>query len=264
VVIPRVFHQIWVGPDPLPDEYARYRETWRRHHPGWDLRLWTEDNLPLPLRRPEAADRLRTPTERADILRLEVVWRYGGVYVDVDFECLRPIDDVIGDSELFIGLAKPGRVNNALFGAVAGHRLLDSALDELRPREFAGYDKEAAGPKFLDRLLLDGRAAGVTFLDPPLFYPQTADERATACCIHHEARTWKDGRLLREDLLRAEREAAEARADAEKWRARYREAEVELDRLRRGWGARAGRLARHPLQGVHRMLGSRRARRATG
>ena len=44
--IPRIFHQIWVGPDPLPDEFAAYGQTWLDHHPGWELKLWTDENFP--------------------------------------------------------------------------------------------------------------------------------------------------------------------------------------------------------------------------
>src|SRR5581483_2776119 len=97
--IPRLFHQIWLGPSPLPDEYRRYQQTWLDHHQGWELRLWTEEGLPAGLRRPE------------------LLWREGGVYVDTDFECLRSIEPLIEDAELFITLAKPDRVNNALMGS---------------------------------------------------------------------------------------------------------------------------------------------------
>ena len=45
-MIPRVFHQVWVGPEPLPDEYRRYGQTWLQHNPGWVLELWTDENLP--------------------------------------------------------------------------------------------------------------------------------------------------------------------------------------------------------------------------
>lgn len=246
MTIPRIFHTIWLGPDPLPDEYARYRETWRAHHPDWELQLWTEDNLPQPLRRPEAAEKLRVPTERADILRLEVVWRVGGVHVDADFECLRPIDELVGDASFVIGLAKPERVNGALFGAEQGHAVLERLLDEIRPREFAGYDKNATGPRFLDRMLLGELRDRVTFLEPALLYPQTADERAVAYALHHEARTWKSDEQLRDDLARAEREAAEARENASKWRTRYEQTRDELHALQRSWGARAERLVRRP------------------
>ena len=130
MLIPRIFHQIWVGPDPFPEEYGRYQQSWLDRHPGWELRFWTEDNLPGGLRRPEAADRLRAPAERADILRLELLWRLGGVYADTDFECLRSIEPLIEDAELLhLAGASRASVNNALMGSVPGTRLLDEALD---------------------------------------------------------------------------------------------------------------------------------------
>jgi inositol phosphorylceramide mannosyltransferase catalytic subunit len=248
VLIPRIFHQIWVGPDPFPEAYARYQQTWLDLHPGWELRFWTEENFPDGLRRPEAAERLRTPAERANILRLELLWRFGGVYTDTDFECLRSIEPLIEDAELFISLAKPGRVNNAMMGSVAGHPLLDEALDEIRPREFFGHDKAATGTRFLDGLLLD--RPGVTLLDPELFYSQTPEGRRNAYAVHDMARSWKDSELLRLDVERAERKLERAQNDARKWQARYAEAEAELARLRKASPARvlgaARRLVRRP------------------
>ena len=59
--IPRILHQIWVGPDPFPEEFADYRETWIRHHPAWEVRFWTEENLPNDLdRQVEAIVRRRS------------------------------------------------------------------------------------------------------------------------------------------------------------------------------------------------------------
>ena len=74
-MVPRILHQIWLGDQPFPDDFAGYRETWLRHHPDWEHRFWTEDNLPGGLRRTEVYERLRMPAERSDILRLEVLFR---------------------------------------------------------------------------------------------------------------------------------------------------------------------------------------------
>lgn len=241
MLIPRLFHQIWVGPDPLPAEYTRYQRTWLDHHPGWELRFWTEHNLP-ELRRPEGGELLRAPAERTDILRLEVLSQFGGVYVDTDFECLRSIEPLIEDANFFIGLAKPGRVNNALMGAVAGHPLLDRALEEIRPRTTYGLvDKEGTGPAFLDRLVVDERG-DVLLLEPELLYPRTAEAEIGAYAIHHEARTWKDADLLRIDMQRAEQKMEKALQKAERWRVRCKAAETELDRLKRTWLFRLSRL----------------------
>jgi inositol phosphorylceramide mannosyltransferase catalytic subunit len=242
VLIPRIFHQIWVGPDPFPPEYERYQRSWCDRHPGWELRFWTEQNLPAPFRRSEAAERLRSPAERANILRLEVLWQFGGVYVDTDFECLRSIEPLIEDASFFISLAKPGRVNNALMGSVAGHPILDEALDRIRPREFFGHDKNETGTRFLDGLLLD--RPGVTLIEPRHFYPQTPAAQRDAYAIHKMARSWKDPELLRLDVERAERKLQQVQERARTWRARYEQSQSELQALNRFWPVRVRRLAR--------------------
>src|SRR5947209_2921327 len=88
VEIPLILHRIWVGPDPLPEEFVAYGESWARHHPGWEQRLWTEDDLP-EIRWDEIRDRRRVPAERANLLRYELLLDFGCVYVDADLECLR-------------------------------------------------------------------------------------------------------------------------------------------------------------------------------
>jgi inositol phosphorylceramide mannosyltransferase catalytic subunit len=201
VGIPHVFHHIWLGADPLPDRFARFRESWAKHHPGWELRLWTEENLPSNVRCPAIAERLRHPAERADLLRLEVLWREGGVYVDTDFECLRSIEALLDGLDFFAGYIGPGKINNALIGAAPGHPLLDRALDEARPREFHGYDKEATGPLLLNRIVQD--APGVTIFPAPYFYPADGEERATAYAIHHAERSWQDRDALLQRLHKA-------------------------------------------------------------
>ena len=245
MLIPRVFHRIWVGPDPLPREYTAYGETWATHHPAWELRLWTENNLPEGLH-PEVYEPLRAPAERANILRLELLSREGGVYVDTDFECLRSIEPLIEHAEVFITLAKAGRVNNALMGSVPGHARIAEALAEVRPVEFFGHDKAATGTRLLDGILI-GRP-GVTLLEAELFYPMTESQRQHAYAVHHKARSWKDPAKLRLDLERAEREVATQRELAARRKLRYQQAEAEVHRLRHAWPYRLARLTRRALR----------------
>jgi mannosyltransferase OCH1-like enzyme len=229
-VIPRIIHQVWVGPDPLPERFSEYQRTWRDHHPDWDLRFWTDGNLPEDLRRPESYDRLRSPIERCDLLRLELVWREGGVYVDCDFECLRPLDPLLEGTDFLLGYSKPGRVNHALMGAIPHHPLLGRALDEIRPRDVFGYDKDATGPGFFTRLV--AQYEDLPILDPELFYPHTPGERRVAFAVHHGARSWKDASMLLGDLERTEARFGVARDELRVLQARFDAAIAENEALR--------------------------------
>jgi len=200
--IPRIFHQIWVGPEPLPAEFVPYQRTWLTYNPGWKLRLWTEENLPPDLERREAYEKLRVPAERADILRVELLWRFGGVYIDTDFECLRPLEGLLQDVECFVGYFNKSRINNAIIGSVPRHPLLGRALREMRPREYWGYDKAAAGPLFLNRLVT--QYPEVKIFAPQLFYPVTPVDQARAVAVHHGARSWREPESFKEVAQAAE------------------------------------------------------------
>lgn len=216
----------------MPDEFAGYRQTWIHHHPDWEHRLWTEDALPEGLRRPEVYERLRMPAERSDILRLEVLWLHGGVYVDTDFECHRPLDPVIEGLDFFTAPLKPdGWVNNAFIGAAAKHPIVDRALSELRPREFYGYDKHATGPRFLDTLLRDYPEA--TRLPAELFYQTSPAQLEHAVATHHAAGSWKTVDSYRRAVRIAERRNFELRGRIEELEGELDSARAELAKLER-------------------------------
>jgi inositol phosphorylceramide mannosyltransferase catalytic subunit len=238
MTIPRILHHIWLGRDPLPEEHKPWIESWKRHHPNWEHRLWTEDNLPLNPLRPEVLDRLRAPVERADILRLEILYTHGGVYLDTDLECLRPLDDILED-HTFVGVChKQGRITNTAIAAIPAHPLLDRAMHEIKPLDFywtgnSDTLKDVAGPRLLQRLLSE--FPDVMLLDPPLFFPSNAEERQYAIAVHHMARVWHNTTTLRAAMLRAERRLERVRE------------QLELER--RAHGATKKRLARLESRG---------------
>jgi hypothetical protein len=254
-VVPKIIHQIWVGPDPLPDEFATYVESWKRTHPGWEHRFWTEENLPGDLRHPEALERIRHPAERADILRLELLWRHGGVYADVDFECRRSMEPYIGDAEFFTAYLKPKnvvkareRVNNAFIGSMPGHPLLERALDELRPQEWYGFDKSASGSVFFNALVKE--FPDVYIMDAEVIYPNSPAQEDAAISIHHFYRSWADAEGFKKAAVKAEKRLYEARAKLEREERAHSKTRRRLERSEAGLAAherqRAGkwRLAR--------------------
>jgi mannosyltransferase OCH1-like enzyme len=265
-VIPKIFHQIWLGPDAFPRAYIGYQRSWMRRHPDWELRLWTEDDLPDDLERKEIYERLRRPAERSDMLRFELLARHGGVYLDADFECLRSIEALLEGVTFFCAYNDPGRVNNAILGGVAGHPLAVRAIRELRPREtFGPVDKEGTGPLFLSRLVRE--FPDVTIFTEELFYPRTPADRTGAYAVHHAARSWKDPADLALDAVRAEQRLASVQDELAKMTRRYELARTEIEALRRGARARAFSLRvrrflvrRIPREKIRYLLGTLRAR----
>ena len=197
--IPRIIHRIWLGGEPLLDEFQHYGETWRTHHPGWEIRLWTDDDLP-ELGLTEALERGRHPAEQADVLRYELLERFGGVYVDIDFECLRSLEPLIDEVEVFAvlmaGSQTRRRVSNCMLGAVPGHPLFERASREAALRIGVGTIPSATGPPFFTQLLKD--FPEVTLYSAEKFFPLPHNEKyrahehfPDAYAVHHWAHSWR-------------------------------------------------------------------------
>ena len=238
-MIPQVFHQVWVGPEPLPEEYRRYGQTWLDHNSGWELRVWTDENLPPDLERKEVYELLRQPAERSDMLIFELLYRFGGVYVDTDFECLRPIEPLLEGVEIFCSYSHSDRLNNAIMGSVPRHPLIEQGLRELRPRTTYGtVDKAGTGPFFVTELLrraARGEALRLAALLPA--HARGGEGPPTASTTRGGAGrtppTWSRTRM------RAEHRLAIAQDELAALRREHELALAELEALRGGPSARA-------------------------
>jgi glycosyltransferase involved in cell wall biosynthesis/mannosyltransferase OCH1-like enzyme len=106
--IPKIIHQTWKDRH-LPPHLAAFQRTWQEHHPDWEYRLWTDaDNRAflaqhypwfLPI-----YDGYAHFICRVDAIRYFWLHHYGGMYVDLDFECLAPIDSLLVDRSICLSL----------------------------------------------------------------------------------------------------------------------------------------------------------------
>lgn len=174
--IPRTFHQIWTSldgksdPGRMPPEYRYYQRTWIKKHPTWELKLWQDKDL-FPLINQKQYDEAKSYASRSDILRLEIIYKYGGVYVDTDFECYKNIEPLIRSTDCFVGCEEDGVMTNALFGATPGHPTIKKLIDNL-PISLKKYRKYppniTTGPAFWTRTLDYNE---IKLFPPIYFYP---------------------------------------------------------------------------------------------
>ncbi|RYE83632.1 MAG: hypothetical protein EOO65_03625 [Methanosarcinales archaeon] len=91
-LIPRRLHFIWLG-GRLPPKLCRLVDSWRALHPRWEVTVWDDDAVAsMHLRCREQYDAAPNYGARSDVLRYELLLRFGGAYADVDVQCLRPLD----------------------------------------------------------------------------------------------------------------------------------------------------------------------------
>lgn len=131
--IPKIIHQIWIG-SPLPDKYLPLIASWQEHHPDWEYILWDDAMIEaFGLVNKEQYDRSTNWGQKADIARYEILYRLGGVYVDIDFECLRPFDIFHHVCDYYTGAAYSGRFStfNGLIGAAPENPIVKECIDSL-------------------------------------------------------------------------------------------------------------------------------------
>jgi mannosyltransferase OCH1-like enzyme len=201
--IPRVIHRIWLGSEPMPSQYVRFGESWSEQHPGWDVRLWTDSDLPA-LDDSKSLERCRNFGEASDVLRYEILNRHGGVYVDTDVECLRSLEPLVENASAFAAYARPGLIGSAVVGAVPGHPAIAETLSMVRERAGSGSQVEATGPVALTSVLRN--APDVEIFGRETFYPldyweipfadAQGDVVADAYAIHHWHATWQSKETL--------------------------------------------------------------------
>lgn len=201
-------HQIWVG-SPVPFHLNEMSYTWSKHHPGADYIRWDDErirglgleNQDLYDRAPELVPADAVGQYRADIARYEILYRYGGVYADMDTTCQKPIDPLIVPGKMTVGWEVQNRfIGNTVIYAPKGHPALREIINKLPEwaREAPARPNKLSGPKAISTILRN--RADVVYLDSDIWYPvpwdqpeRSTDPHPNAYVVHH----WQHQRDLR-------------------------------------------------------------------
>ncbi|MBP5651083.1 MAG: glycosyl transferase [Clostridia bacterium] len=136
-MIPKIIHYIWLGKGETPKVFDKCLASWKKYCPDWEIKRWDESNLNIdlcPYVR-EAYD-ARKFAFASDVLRLDVLNRFGGVYLDIDVELLKPIDEFL-DEYAFTGFETSGLIAPGLILACEKENLdFVAILNSYKSRHF--------------------------------------------------------------------------------------------------------------------------------
>lgn len=154
--IPHVVHWIWLGPKPFPAKSVENVRSWIAKHPDWQFKFWTDrDRLPpckgmekiyvqnFPLIFLEKMfEQSENYGEKSDILRFEILYQEGGVYVDHDANCLINFDSLHRGFDFYCGLETPHppfaglniTSGNEVIGSRSFHPVIGKVLDLIATR----------------------------------------------------------------------------------------------------------------------------------
>lgn len=113
-MIPKTIHYIWLGGAPLPELVEKCIASWQKLCPDYEIKKWDESNLNLDLYPyvRQAYD-AKKYAFASDVLRYQIIWENGGIYLDVDVELIKPLDEILAN-ELFMGFESKEYINPGL------------------------------------------------------------------------------------------------------------------------------------------------------
>ena len=210
--IPKIIHQTWKT-EKIPSCYAKFVQSWKTFHPDWEYILWTdEDNRQfiseyypwfLPV-----YDKYPKNIQRADAIRYFILHHFGGLYVDLDFECRQNFDGLFQRHTFIVGQEPIVHANqvykrkqiicNALIASVPEHPVWTNVFKELIKHQHEKNVLWSTGPGLFDDALRPYIEAYHLYIGrPDMFYPKVAKrypqhsvQEKDVWAVHYWANSW--------------------------------------------------------------------------
>lgn len=177
----RKIHFSWKTKD-IPTQFKDWFDSWKVHNPTWEVKVWTDNDNRNFIKEHysdflETYDNYSSNIERADAMRYFYLYHFGGLYVDLDFECLGGIEWTLS-SDIVLGHVKRrrykrnpvqevhpafmycGKTKHDFFGEIVNGGL-QKAFEESKnidrnKRGFGCIEVWTTGVEFLRQLVVDG------------------------------------------------------------------------------------------------------------
>lgn len=126
----KYIHYCWFGSGELDSSKICCIRSWQKYFPEYQIMLWNETNFDITSNvYTLEAYNFGKYAFVADYVRLYALYEYGGIYFDMDYEVIRPFQDLI-DNDVLLGFETPNKILTAMMAAPAKHHLIKEFLDE--------------------------------------------------------------------------------------------------------------------------------------
>ena len=134
--IPKKIHYIWIGGKEKPESVSKHIESWKKYCPDYQIIEWNESNFDVNENRYiSEAYKAKKFAFVTDYMRLAILKREGGVYVDTDLEIVKNIDEYL-EYDCFSGFENGVMIPTAMFGAKKDCKYVDYLLSYYDDRSF--------------------------------------------------------------------------------------------------------------------------------
>lgn len=213
-MIPKIIHQTWKTKD-VPKKWLPFINKVRRLNPDWEYRLWSDEDNTLFVKE-EFPDfypifqGFSRGIMRADVIRYLIMYKIGGVYLDLDYEMLKEFDftdkTLVLPKNRSIAYGDPkDEIGNCIFASTPKHAFWSDVIQELQsnPPKVNDYEQivDATGPGLLTRVFENHKYKDVDLPDRMVYHPPSPNnkrdirkikENGVSLGIHHPWGSWKE------------------------------------------------------------------------
>lgn len=160
--IPKIIHQLWIGTTPCP---TKFMKTWKDKHPDYEYIFWDKNEIikrKLVFQCQQRIDEIEEINGKADIIRWEILYHYGGLFLDADSICIEPFDYLLEKGNSFAGYeneeAKADLVATGTMAFTKNHPICLEAINFIKKNQVSikktGKNAwQTVGPVLLTNLL---------------------------------------------------------------------------------------------------------------
>ena len=177
--IPNIIHQLWIGNKPAP---IKLMNTWKDKHPDFEYIYWNESEFikrNMTFECQKEIDEIEEINGKADIMRWEILYKYGGVFIDADSICIEPFDEELMNNSCFAGWeqeeVRSGLIATGTMGFPINHPLVKAAINWIKNNKVtqkAGLMAwQSVGPGLLTRMYNTGNFKDLYIFPSYTFLP---------------------------------------------------------------------------------------------
>jgi len=179
-MIPKILHQIWVGPLDPP---IKMMNIWKEKHPDFEYIYWNENEIRkrnIKFRCQKQIDDMPEYNGKADIMRWEILYQYGGYFVDADSICIEPFDDYflnrLGFATYENEKIRKDLIATGTMGFIPKHHLCGDIIEWILSTEAEETLRDshawaAVGPGLITKFLNTGNYRDFTVFPSHTFLP---------------------------------------------------------------------------------------------
>lgn len=130
-MIPKIVHYCWLSGDKLPASFQKNLDNWKRLMPDYEFVLWD-------MKRFESLNsncsswvhkcfELKRYAWAADPIRLIALYQYGGIYMDLDVEMVKPFDELL-ESDYILGYEYTGNIEAGIMATAPNLKWLKDCI----------------------------------------------------------------------------------------------------------------------------------------